>query len=196
MSEMMGRNEYARHRGCSPNAVSKAIKDQRIAKAVVIDDAGKFIGIKWRLADELWALNTDPEAAAKGGRGELLMPPSSELEEPEGESAPAEPRDPGYRDMLTRVKRAEAQLKEMQALERAGELIVADDVERENEEIARAVRNAMLAIPDRLAQALDPANPERARKLLDNEIKKALRGLESKLDQRAAATTEGETALQ
>ena len=195
MSELMGRNEYARHRRCAPNAVSKAIKDGRIAPAVVLDASGKFHGIKWRLADELWALNTDPEAAAKSGKGELLAPQAPEAGDQAAE-APAEPRDPAYRDVLTRVKVAEAQIKEMQALERAGELVVADEVERVDEEIAREVRNAMLAIPDRLAQALDPANPERARKLLDNEIKKALRGLEAKLDQWAAAPAEREATLQ
>lgn len=58
-SELMGRNAYARHRGCSPNAVLKAVADGRIAAAAVVV-AGKIKAIRWRLADELWAANTDP----------------------------------------------------------------------------------------------------------------------------------------
>jgi hypothetical protein len=69
---MMGRNEYAAHRGCAPNAVSKAEKDGRIAAAVVRDERGGFVGIKWRLADTMWAHNTDPAEAAKNGRVNLV----------------------------------------------------------------------------------------------------------------------------
>jgi hypothetical protein len=66
--ELMGRNEYARHRRCSPNAVAKAEHDGRIAEAVVRGERGKFVGIKWDLADQLWSANTDPAEAAKSGK--------------------------------------------------------------------------------------------------------------------------------
>lgn len=68
MAELMGRNAYARHRGCAPNAVSKAIESGRISAAVVYDTAGKFVGINWEAADALWAMNTDPGEAAKNGK--------------------------------------------------------------------------------------------------------------------------------
>lgn len=193
MSELMGRNEYARHRGCSQNAVSKAVRDGRIVKAAVLDDGGKLIGIKWRLADELWALNTDPEAAAKSGKGELAMERQASAEAEADE--PAEPRDPTYRDSINRIKWAEAQLKEMQALERAGALVSAAGVRKEFMEIARATRNAMLAVYDRVAPALSPS----AQKMLDNAIRQALGELTARLEQRTAAdtgVTEPEAALQ
>jgi hypothetical protein len=60
----MGRNEYSRHRGCSTNAVRKAEASGRIAAAVVRDD-GRFVGIKWRLADQLWDANTDLDQATR-----------------------------------------------------------------------------------------------------------------------------------
>ena len=75
-SELMGRNEYARHRKCSPNAVTKAVRDGRIARAVKWED-GQIKAIKWRLADELWTANTDPARAPVPG-------------------APALPRDTGH----------------------------------------------------------------------------------------------------
>lgn len=64
----MGRNEYARHRGCAPNAVAKAISSGRIKAAVVYDAAGRFEGIRWQQADVLWAQNTDPLEAARNGK--------------------------------------------------------------------------------------------------------------------------------
>ena len=65
--QLMGRNEYARHRGCAPNAVSKAIDSGRIKDAVVYKD-GRFVGIRWKWADQLWAGNTDPVEAARNGK--------------------------------------------------------------------------------------------------------------------------------
>lgn len=67
--ELMGRNQYAKHRGCSPNAVTKAVRDGRIARAVKWED-GQIKSIKWRLADELWIANTDPS------RAPLPLPPA------------------------------------------------------------------------------------------------------------------------
>jgi hypothetical protein len=67
--ELMGRNEYARHQGVAPNAVTKAVRDGRIARAVVWE-GGKIKAIRWRLADELWARNTDRAEALKSRRTE------------------------------------------------------------------------------------------------------------------------------
>jgi hypothetical protein len=77
MAELMGRNEYARHRGCAPNAVSKAIDSGRIKAAVVYDSEGKFEGINWEAADALWAQNTDPGEAAKNGKF-YVVPPAAQ----------------------------------------------------------------------------------------------------------------------
>lgn len=80
-SELMGRNQYAKHRGCSPSAVTKAVRDGRIARAVTWED-GQIKAIKWRLADKLWADNTDPSrtsipsapaAAARSGRSPAVQ---------------------------------------------------------------------------------------------------------------------------
>lgn len=63
-NELMGRNEYARHQGVAPNAVLKAVRDGRIARAVVWEK-GRIKAIRWRLADELWAANTDHAEALR-----------------------------------------------------------------------------------------------------------------------------------
>lgn len=81
--ELMGRNQYAKYRGCTPNAVSKAVKDGRITKAVIWE-GGQIKAIKWRLADQLWRANTDPArvpissapapaAAANAGRSPAVQ---------------------------------------------------------------------------------------------------------------------------
>ena len=72
-SEQMGRNEYARHRGCSANAVTKAVRDGRIARAVIWD-GGQIKSIKWRLADELWLANTDVGRAPLSSRTPAMAP--------------------------------------------------------------------------------------------------------------------------
>lgn len=98
-----------------------------------------------------------------------------------------------------RKDRADAQLAEMKALKEAGALTSTAAVQKEAMEVARQVRNSMLAIADRIAPVLDPANPARAHKLLTDEIQKALRELRAGLEQRAAATpgaVERELALQ
>ena len=97
-----------------------------------------------------------------------------------------------YWDSRRRREAAEASISEAKALQLAGSLVSAAGVEKENGEIARDLRNAMLAIPDRLAQVLDPANPARAHKLLTDEISKALRECTSRLEQRAAESAGAE----
>ena len=61
MQELMTRKQYAAHQGVAPASVSKAIASGRISDAVVRDKSGRVKGIRWRLADELWAANTDAE---------------------------------------------------------------------------------------------------------------------------------------
>lgn len=191
----MGRNAYARHRGCAPNAVKKAEDDGRIAAAVKREADGAFIGIDWKLADQLWANNTDPAEAAKNGKLNLpvLEPvqtsvPLAPSTNDEAPAASAPGNDPfGYQQARAQREKSEAQLSEMKALREAGALTWTAGTKKEAVAIARGIRNAMLAIPDRVAPVLDPANPARAHKLLTDEISKALREFTVELEQRAAA---------
>lgn len=64
--DVLGKNEYARHRGVRPHAVLKAVRTGRIARAAVFGPGGKIVGIKWRLADQLWSENTDPVQSMRG----------------------------------------------------------------------------------------------------------------------------------
>lgn len=106
--------------------------------------------------------------------------------------------DSGYWAHKARREKAEAEMAEMKALQAAGALVSASAIRKEAIATAREFRNALLAIPDRVASVLDPANPQRAHKLLTSEIVKVLRGYGSELERRAveaAGTEEREAAV-
>jgi hypothetical protein len=81
MDKLISLRAYARRRGCELGAVQKAISSGRIAKAATRDPAtGRLAGVDPDLADELWARNTDPIAAAKSGK--VILSPARGLQEP------------------------------------------------------------------------------------------------------------------
>jgi len=88
--------------------------------------------------------------------------------------------------LKTRKEKAETELAEMKALQMAGILVPAAGVERERRETARKVRNGVMGVPDRVAPVIDTANPGRARKLIHDELEKALRELSDGMEKRAA----------
>lgn len=154
----MGRNEYARHRGCDPKAVDKAEAAGRLPGAVVRDAEGKFVGVKWRLADELWARNTDVDQQLRGNGGVLPRGPAApelELGAPGGEDAGDDDGDGGYRDELRRHKtegaELDTELKRLELARRRGETLAVDDQRRVSARRYRSLRDQMLAIPDRMA---------------------------------------------
>lgn len=169
----MGRNAYARHRGCAPNAVAKAEADGRIAAAVERDADGKFVGIDWRLADQLWPEYADLDQAmrANGGvlpgsslpsgeAGQVVSPPASSL--PSGERAQ---RDEDLRGELleqkVRQQRADTELQELKLAERRGELVSLATEREVRAKRYRSMRDKLLGIADREAAVLaaerDPA---------------------------------------
>lgn len=68
-----------------------------------------------------------------------------------------------------------------------GNLVNANDVQREYFAAARAVRDALLALPDRLATTLAvEADPRRVHELLSAEIEQTLNGLAAEFEREAA----------
>jgi hypothetical protein len=101
-----------------------------------------------------------------------------------GEGRTGSSDDAGYWESRARREKAEAQISEMKALQQAGLLTPALAVAREARETARALRNALLAIPDELAPVLDPASPSRAHRLLSDALTRAIRECSERLDER------------
>lgn len=197
MAELMGRNEYARHRGCSNNAVTKAIKDGRIVKAVVQDDDGTFIGIKWRLADELWALNTDPEQQIRGNGGVMPAGPAEQLPlggQDERGDEDADDARLADRDELIRQRTEKARLdNERATLELArmrGELVSVAEEREVRTRRYRAMRDKLLGIADREAAVLAAEQDAvQVRNLLTRAINQVLHELSD--DARAEAAAGG-----
>lgn len=216
MNDLMGRNEYARHRGCAPNAVAKAEDDGRIATAVVRDEQGVFVGIKWRLADELWAQNTDPVEAARTRAAAPIATtkqgifPSSDDTDPgsaglapgldagptapaSGSDAPAPPLAPANADqadyLAARAKREGFQAKtaELEYLKAIGELVPAGEAREVAFRRYRTLRDKMLNIPERVASVIAAErDPARVHKVLTDEIKRVLHELSETADAEVA----------
>jgi len=170
--ELMGRNEYARHRGCAQNAVKKAEDDGRIAQAVV-REGGVFVGIKWRLADQLWAANTDPVEAARTNRVLTLAPtqpaPFSVPELQPGDATPPLPAGNGDQAdyLAARAKREGFQAKqaELEYLQAIGLLVPAGEMREVAYRRYRGLRDKLFNIPERNASVFAAA----ARAALTNE---------------------------
>lgn len=198
MAQLLSMRKYAAHRGVTLRAVQKAIEAGRIT--LVLDPVTKKEKIDPAIADAQWVRRTDLEQQLRGNGGVLPQAPAPGGSDGQERGWGDVDDDDAIRDELLRHKtdaaRADAQLKTMEALERAGELVSAEDVRRECAERVREVRNGILAVPDRISQVLDPANPERARKLLDTELRKALSDLSRRFEERASTPSGGEGPLQ
>lgn len=199
--------EFARERDVSRTRVYQWLGDGRIVALddgrIDADDAHARLNAQ---LDQAKGIRRDgnitssgPSSLPAGSPGDLLTGADRGAESP----APAAPKrgggDEGYWADKAREQKAVAALAEMKALTAAGALVPAADVRKEAMDTARKIRNALLAIPDQVAQVLDPANPARAHKLLTSEIAKVLREIGAGLEQRAAADpglAEREAALQ
>lgn len=161
--ELMGIREYARHRGVSQAAVSKAIDSGRIAEAV------QFIGkdkkkkrINVLRADQLWAENT------------IL---NSKNADHNYEGSPKAINNNKTNTSTARsVKEVySAKMEQLKYEKMVGSLVDADDVKKAARDMGLAVRDALQYIPDKLAPILAAESDiEKVNDLLSEEIRSAL----------------------
>jgi hypothetical protein len=150
--QLVTMSAYARMRGVTPQAVSKAAKAGRITLCEGRIDVA--------VADVQWPRNTDAVQQARGytgGAGPKAPGPlaSGELELGVGQaSGGAGQATPEYFGHRSRHEAAKAEMAELELAERRGELVNAAAVERAAFEQARAARDRLMAIPDRLAAEL------------------------------------------
>lgn len=157
MRQLLTFTAYAKRRGVSVVAVSKAVKVGRIT--TILDEKGRR-RIDPEVADIQWARNTDPvQAKRAAGQREQASPPAFQ--------------DPATGSVRDRVETARAELFELELAEKRGMLVSAEEVRRAAFEKARVARDAMLSIPSRLA-AVVAAEPDAAKchDLLSVEIRK------------------------
>jgi phage terminase Nu1 subunit (DNA packaging protein) len=177
--------EFAAHRGVHPSRVSQWKRQGRLVFAddgrinVEASDASLNSTLDQAKGMRRTGNITSSAATGPGAQAELQQVRPQE-------PANAARGDRAYWDDKAREQKAVATMAELKALQQAGALVPAAGVKKAATEAARSLRNAMLAIPDRISPVLDPGNPARAHKLLTDEIQKALRELSSELEQRAA----------
>lgn len=182
--------EYAKRRGCSEAAVNEARK-QRIKAAEVVRDGRVFIDAE--KADELWAKNSrrrrqlvapsEPRPKrAPAQKAEASPPPARPPSDSELKAfimgLPEDQIPDDVNEIIRRKEHYNAERQRVQALKDRGEVVPIDQVKNEAFALARAVRDGMLSIPDRLAPVLAATmDARRVHQLLDEEIRVALRGL-------------------
>jgi phage terminase Nu1 subunit (DNA packaging protein) len=157
----MSLRAYAKLRGVSPEAVSKAITTGRLSKSVATV-AGKPKIADPELADREWSANTqqrvDQPAAAPRDPPEYLAHRTAR----EGAAA--------------RRELAQAQLAELELAERKGEFIRIEDARRDVMEKFTLVRTKLLGIPVRLAQRMPEISGDLVT-VLDELLREALEEL-------------------
>lgn len=166
--------EYAKHRGCSEAAVSKAIKAGRISLLA----GGK---IDAAVADMQWARNSRVRAGSgrpagpQGGGGACLLPGPVAGE---GDAPEAKPGGDDYWSSRSRREAAEAELAEIELAEKTGEVIAVKAVEAVWAQALRTFREHLLQLRARLAPVLAAETDAFAvDQLLDAEMSAALNHL-------------------
>jgi hypothetical protein len=199
---MMSLSAYGRRRGCSHEAVRRAIKSGRLDRSVTIDHKGHPKINDPDLADREWAAHTseaqqadwDARGAAisraKGGDGVTRSPQTRPRHNgTAGGNGAGAPQGPGFEgggagtgSQLNRAKAAretyEARIAELRYRKMKDELVDADEVKRQFASASRRVRDSLLAVPDRIASVLAAeGDPVRVHQMLLGEIEQSLNAL-------------------
>lgn len=148
----MSYRAYARHRGVSPEAVSKAVKTGRIT-------AGPDGKIDPKRADREWEANTDPSKPLNSitGKPKHRKPPGSP-KIPGGDVEAATGALPGgvppYLQSRSVREAYLARLSKLEYEEKVGKLVNIDAVRVVGFNAARQARYKLMNMPDRLAPLL------------------------------------------
>lgn len=136
--QLMTIAEYARHRGCDEKAVRKALAEGRITRA----GTGRRC-IDPEVADIQWAKNTRARVGSVRKDGPDAQPTSQGAAD--GPEAPDGGGDPGYQNHRARREKAEADMAELEARRKAGQLVALEPTERAVFDAFRALRDATFA---------------------------------------------------
>jgi hypothetical protein len=185
--------EFARLKGLTRQSVLEAMR-VRIAAAIVERDGKRLLNRD--LALDLWDRNTQRNNNAVVGTAVPVersapatpRPAAPPASPPSGAVTDEQlrafiqglPEDaiPDLNESRARREHYSAEKARLEALQGRGELIPAADVKKEAFALARAIRDALMTIPDRLAPELAACTDARqVHQLLSDEIRVALRGL-------------------
>jgi hypothetical protein len=175
---LLGIRAYAKRRGVTHAAVQKAIRTGRLSESISADERGQK-RIDAELADVEWEKNSDP-----GQRRDPGMQPPNPIAGQQhlfkdsagnGKSVVQPGVAQAFLTARTSREYYGAQQAKMRYERDAGRLLEADAVHAEAFRVARGVRDALLAIPPRIAAALAAERKPRAiEERLREEITQAL----------------------
>lgn len=184
--QRMGIREYARHRGCAPSAVAKAIKEERITSN--LDEKGRP-WIDPEVADIQWEKNTRaradsartvaPTAEAQGVDG--VDPEKS----PSGPDSAAPAGKTAYNDFRaqTEAENLRRQRRENDLAE--GLLVERRKVDRAVFDAFRALRDQAMAVPQRAApRCIGLSDPRDIERVIDEEQRRAFADWEAQMERR------------
>lgn len=185
--QRMGIREYARHRGCAPSAVAKAIKEERITSN--LDEKGR----PWvdpQVADIQWAKNT--RARADSARPAASSVPTEGDEATATEKAPsgADTAEQGAAKSAYTDHRAQVEAETLRKVRREnaqaeGLLIERKRVDRAVFDAFRALRDRAMAVGQRAApKCIGLADPRDIERVIDDEQRRAFADWESDMQRR------------
>jgi hypothetical protein len=190
--------EFARRRGVRLAAVQKAISDGRVPhEAVKRNERGHLQAIEFHTATAAWNRNTDIDRAARtpGGAATVAGAEINELpleQKPEGAAAKGTTE---IRIAHAEGKRLQNQLLELELMEEIGTLVSRDEVRELGARRYRAIRDQVLAVPDRIADLLAAErDPARVHAELLNELERVLNELADDAAAESSALAQGEAA--
>jgi hypothetical protein len=194
MSKRIGLRAYARHRGCSPSAVSRAIAEKRLTASVKRDAKG-HPKIDVKRADIEWAAKTNPAQVAVGPTPAI---PADECENHKvrfpGDDQ-SQDGIPSFEESRAKREAFSAKLKELEYEKASGKLAYVSEVRKENYAMSRMVRDSMLRLPDRFTPQLAAMTDQHEiRQFLKTEITEALWGLTREISLGDKAETEEDEA--
>lgn len=167
MSNLLTQADYARHRGCTPPTVHRAIKDGRIT---LIN--GK---IDPAVADREWDANTDHQMRENA----LSRVTKSKEEEALTHGEEAAKNGDTYLAWKTRRERAEALRSELAHAQASGELYEKAAADRAAKTMARLLRDRLFGIASRVsAELAGLSDPAAIEALLNRELRAALSAIE------------------
>jgi hypothetical protein len=177
---LLTKSEYARARGCSPAAVTTAIKDGRIRGAIVTRNGKELLDLD--KANELWARNTQQQPPPRAKPAPVAPRPAAAS--PTDQELQAfiqglpEDQIPDLNDSRARREHYLAEKARLDALRGRDELGPIADMQREAFALGKAVREGMLGIIPRISADLAAARDQfEVERLLEAEVLTALRVL-------------------
>jgi len=185
---MISLRAYAKHRGTSVVAVSRAVKSGRLRASVTKDHRGQPKIADIALADKEWAENTDltraPAFVKERGLDVQTSAPApgappgetSSAPAPDGPAPPADGRELSLSEASAEEKRWRAKIAEQQYRQRAGELVDAKEVADRITHVFTICRTKLLAIPSKAKSAI-PALTHADVATLDDLVRQALEEL-------------------